>query len=111
MKEQATLPFDDPAQFRSFNMAPYTDLDVEIDHEVVNTSNQREFVEGLTSIPTLSIVMDADHLFNESHGLYYTKIGYARYDERDRMIRSNGGYNKGPLIRPAYSQFEYVNTK
>ena len=107
VKEQATLPFDDPAQFRSFNMAPYTDLDVEIDHEVVNTSNQREFVEGLTSIPTLSIVMDADHLFNESHGLYYTKIGYARYDERDRMIRSNGGYNKGPLIRPASVELLY----
>ena len=107
VKEQATLPFDDPAPFRSFNMAPYTDLDVEIDPDVVNTSNQREFVEGLTSIPTLSIVMDVDHLFNESYGLYSTKIGYARYCERDRMIRSNGGDNKGSLIRPASVELLY----
>ena len=71
VKKQATLPFDDPAQFRSFNMAPYADLDVGIDPEVVNTSNKREFVDGLTSIPTLSIVMDVNHLFNESQGLYF----------------------------------------
>ncbi len=56
VKEQGTLPFDDPAQFRSFNMAPYADLDVGIDPDVVNTSNQREFVEGLTSIPTLCLL-------------------------------------------------------
>ena len=86
VKKQATLPFDDPAQFRSFNMAPYTDLDLGIDPEVVNTSNQREFVEGLTSIPTLSIVMDVDHLFNESQGLYF---------------------GKGPLTRPASVELLY----
>ncbi len=73
VKEQATLPFDYPALFRSSNMAPYADLDLGIDPDVVNTSNQREFVEGLTSIPTLSIVMDGDHLFNESQGLYSKK--------------------------------------
>ncbi len=73
VKEQTTLPFDYPAPFRSFNMAPYADLDLEIDPDVVNTSNQREFVEGLTSIPTLSIVMDMDHLFNGSQGLYSRK--------------------------------------
>ncbi len=86
VKDQATLPFDDPAQFRSFNMAPYADLDVGIDPDVVNTSNQREFVEGLTSIPTLSIVMDVDHLFNESQGLYF---------------------GKGPLTRPASVELLY----
>ena len=73
VKEQAALPFDYPAPFRSSNMAPYADLDIEIDPDVVNTSNQLEFVEGLTSIPTLSIVMDGDHLFNESYGLYIDK--------------------------------------
>ena len=73
VKEQTTLPFDYPAPFRSFNMAPYADLDLEIDPDVVNTSNQREFVEGLTSIPTLSIVMDIDHLFNGSQGRYSRK--------------------------------------
>ena len=62
-----------PAPFRSFNMTPYADLDVGIDPDVVNTSNQREFVEGLTSIPTLSIVMDIDHLFNGSQRLYSRK--------------------------------------
>ena len=107
VKEQATLPFDYPAPFRSSNMAPYADLDLGIDPEVVNTSNQREFVEGLTSIPTLSIVMDGDHLFNESHGLYYAKSGYARYSERDMMIYSNRGDNKGPLIRPASVELLY----
>ena len=86
VKKQATLPFDDPAQFRSFNMAPYADLDLEIDPEVVNTSNQREFVEGLTSISTLSIVMDVNHLFNESQGLYF---------------------GKGPLTRPASVELLY----
>ena len=86
VKEQTTLPFDYPAPFRSSNMAPYTDLDVEIDPDVVNTSNQREFVEGLTSIPTLSIVMDANHLFNESLGLYF---------------------DKGPLTRPASVELLY----
>ena len=86
VKEQATLPFDYPAPFRSFNMAPYADLDLGIDPDVVNTSNQREFVEGLTSIPTLSIVMDGDHLFNESHGLYF---------------------EKGPLTRPASVELLY----
>ena len=84
VKKQATLPFDDPAQFRSFNMAPYADL--EIDSEVVNTSNKREFVDGLTSIPTLSIVMDVNHLFNESQGLYF---------------------GKGPLTRPASVELLY----
>ena len=88
MKEQATLPFDYPAPFRSFNMAPYTDLDVDvgIDPDVVNTSNEREFVEGLTSIPTLSIVMDVDHLFSESQGLYF---------------------GKGPLTHPASVELLY----
>ena len=78
VKEQATLPFDYPAPFRSFNMASYTDLDVGIDPDVVNTSNQREFVEGLTSIPTLSIVMDGDHLFNNNQGLYFDKGALTR---------------------------------
>ena len=86
VKEQATLPFDYPAPFRSFNMTPYADLDVGIDPDVVNTSNQREFVEGLTSIPTLSIVMDVDHLFNESQGLYF---------------------GKGPLTHPASVELLY----
>ena len=94
VKEQATLPFDYPAPFRSSNMAPYADLDLGIDPDVVNTSNQREFVEGLTSIPTLSIVMDGDHLFNESQGLYFTKI-------------ANRGDNKGPLTRPASVELLY----
>ena len=78
VKEQATLPFDCPAPFRSFNMAPRRDLDLEIDPDVVNTSNQREFVEGLTSIPTLSVVMDEDHLFSESGGLYFQKGALTR---------------------------------
>ena len=86
VKEQATLPFDYPAPFRSFNMTPYADLDVGIDPDVVNTSNEREFVEGLTSIPTLSIVMDVDHLFNESQGLYF---------------------GKGPLTHPASVELLY----
>ena len=94
VKEQATLPFDYPAPFRSFNMAPYTDLDVGIDPDVVNTSNQREFVEGLTSIPTLSIVMDVDHLFNESQGLYLTRI-------------TNGDGDKDPLTRPTSVELLY----
>ena len=94
VKDQATLPFDYPASFRSFNMAPYADLDIGIDPDVVNTSNQREFVEGLTSIPTLSIVMNGDHLFNESYGLYFTKI-------------ANRGDNKGPLTRPASVELLY----
>ena len=59
-------------------MAPYTDLDVGIDPDVVNTSNQREFVEGLTSIPTLSMVMDGDHLFNNNQGLYFDKGALTR---------------------------------
>ncbi len=84
VKKQATLPFDDPAPFRSFDMAPYADL--EIDPEVVNTSNKREFVDGLTSIPTLSIVMDVNHLFNESQGFYF---------------------GKGPLTRPASVELLY----
>ena len=78
VKEQEPPPFDYLALFRSSNTAPYTDLDVGIDPEVVNTSNQREFVEGLTSIPTLSIVMDVDHLFNESQGLYFDKGALTR---------------------------------
>ena len=86
VKEQATLPFDYPAPFRSFNVVPYADLDVGIDPDVVNTSNEREFVEGLTSIPTLSIVMDVDHLFNESQGLYF---------------------GKGPLTHPASVELLY----
>ena len=89
VKDQATLPFDYPASFRSFNMAPYADLDIGIDPDVVNTSNQREFVEGLTSIPTLSIVMDADHLFDESEGLYFYK---------------------GPRTRPASVELIYPST-
>ena len=72
------MPFDYPAPFRSFNMAPRRDLDLEIDPDVVNTSNQREFVEGLTSIPTLSVVMDEDHLFSESGGLYFQKGALTR---------------------------------
>ena len=67
-------------------MTPYADLDVGIDPDVVNTSNEREFVEGLTSIPTLSIVMDVDHLFNESQGLYF---------------------GKGPLTHPASVELLY----
>ena len=94
MKEQATLPFDYPAPSRSFSIALYADLDIGIDPDVVNTSNQREFVEGLTSIPTLSIVMNGDHLFNESYGLYFTKI-------------SNRSDNKGPLTRPASVELLY----
>ena len=86
VKEQATLPLDYPAPFRSFNMVPYADLDVGIDPDVVNTSNEREFVEGLTSIPTLSIVMDVDHLFSESQGLYF---------------------GKGPLTHPASVELLY----
>ena len=86
VKEQATLPFDYPAPSRSFSIAPYADLDIGIDPDVVHTSNQREFVEGLTSIPTLSIVMDGDHLFNESQWLYF---------------------EKGPLTRPASVELLY----
>ncbi len=71
VKEQAALPFDYPAPFRSFNMAPRPDLDLDIDPDVVNAGNEWEFVEGLTSIPTLSIVMDVEHLFSESRGLYF----------------------------------------
>ena len=89
VRKRATLPFDDPGSFRSSNMAPYADLDLGIDPDVVNTSNQREFVEGLTSIPTLSIVMDADHLFDESEGLYFSK---------------------GPRTRPASVELIYPST-
>ena len=78
VKKQATLPFDYPAPFRSFNMAPRADLDLEIDPDVVNTSNELEFVEGLTSIPTLSVVMDAEHLFGESQGLYFQEGALTR---------------------------------
>ena len=68
-----------PSTTRPFGMAPRRDLDLGIDPDVVNTSNQRgEFVEGLTSIPTLSIVMDGDYLFNETQGLYFDKGALTR---------------------------------
>ena len=76
-------------------MAPYADLDVGIDPEVVNTSNQREFVEGLTSIPTLSIVMDGDHLFNESRGLYFEKSRLTRPASVELLYPSKFSHFKG----------------
>ena len=89
VKNQATLPFDYPAPYRSFNMAPRADLDLEIDPDVVNAANERAFVQGLSSLPTLSVVMDAEHLFGESGGLYF---------------------EGGPLARPASVELLYPAT-
>ena len=73
VREQTTLPFDYPSPLGSYNFAPRPDLDLEIDPDIVNSRNHREFVEGLTSLPTLSVVMDVDHLFDAGRGLYFEK--------------------------------------
>ena len=49
---------------------PWLDLDAEIDPDVVNGGNNREFVEGLLSLPALSLVMNVDDLFDEEKGIY-----------------------------------------
>ncbi len=80
VREQKTLPYDYPApppegvSRRATSLAPRPDLDIEIDPDIVASDNNEEFVEGLTSIPTLSLVMDAEHLFDSERGLYFERF-------------------------------------
>ena len=80
VREQKRLPYDYPAPppagagDSEAALAPRSDLDVEIDPDVVSAANNEEFVEGLTSIPTLSLVMDADEMFHPNHGLYFDRF-------------------------------------
>ena len=80
VREQKSLPFDYPAPpparagEREAALAPRTDLDVEIDPDIVSAANNEELVEGLTSIPTLSLVMDADEMFHPDRGLYFDRF-------------------------------------
>ena len=73
VRHQKTEPLDYPAPPPSgvASLAPRSALDVEIDPDIVSAANDAEFVEGLTSIPAMSLVMDADELFHPDRGLYF----------------------------------------
>jgi hypothetical protein len=56
---------------------PWMHLDAEIDPDIVTGAGSQKFIEGLLSIPTLSLVMDVDDLFDVDNGIY------VNYDKRD----------------------------
>ncbi len=80
VREQTSLPFDYPPAPSletggdGSTLAPRTDLDMEIDPDVVSSTNNDLFVRGLLSIPTLSLVADADELFHPARGLYFDRF-------------------------------------
>ena len=122
VREQKTLPYDYPApppegvSSGATAFAPRPDLDMEIDPDIVSSDHNEEFVDGLTSIPTLSLVMDSEHLFDSERGLYFEHFPPVRagsveliYPPRERFSYFEG-FQIDCAVK-AHSQMGGVQTK
>ncbi len=74
----------------------WLDLDVSIDPDIVNNINNEEFRDGLLSLPTLSVAMDAKDLFDPLRGIYLGRGSVTRRASVELVYPE----------RPAFSGFE-----
>lgn len=119
--QQANSPLGYPEIFAATDKhGPYP-ADYEMDPEVVDDVAYKDLIQdGLTGIPTLSIVTDVDNLFDPETGIYFNSLESGRDWERplslewiepngrsgfqvDAGVRIHGGGSRVPRISPKKS--------
>ncbi|MEM7117447.1 MAG: CotH kinase family protein [Chloroflexota bacterium] len=119
--QQGNSPAGYPEIFAATDQhGPYP-ADYEMDPEVVDDVAYQDLLQdGLTVIPTLSIVTDVDNLFDPETGIYFNSLEHGRDWERplsvewiepngrsgfqvDAGLRVHGGGSRVPRISPKKS--------